>query len=483
MTFQTVKEMSDAVKPAAAVLSDRVGVTNPSAITGELVDRLVWTAVFGADPELRGTARWIVRSLAAAKGVRQASIHDLYMAIGRGQAGGFTVPAMNVRAMAYDTARAIIRAAMALKAGAFIFEIARSEIGYTEQRPHEYAAVVIAAALREGFTGPICIQGDHVQMNAKKYNSPERDKELDAVRALIKEEIAAGFYNIDIDTSTLVDLTKPTLPEQQEVNVSLAADFTAFIRQYEPQGVTVSVGGEIGEVGGKNSDVHELRAFMGGYNAALKQRGGALVGISKISVQTGTAHGGFVNADGTVRTDVQIDLKTLEELSRVAKSEYGLAGAVQHGASTLPPEAFDAFPRVGACEIHLATDFQNMVYEHPQFPADLKAEMYAWIREHAIEERKPKDTDEQFIYKARKKAIGPFKRRMWSIDEAARRAIGRSLEERFAFLMKQLKIANTTEVVSRFVRVPQVPIDREAEIVAAGGKISAAEKKAEGLAD
>jgi len=483
MTFQSFKEMSDAVKPAAAVLSDRVGVTNPSAITGELVDRLVWTAVFGADPELRGTARWIVRSLAAAKGVRQASIHDLYMAIGRGQAGGFTVPAMNVRAMAYDTARAIIRAAMALKAGAFIFEIARSEIGYTEQRPHEYAAVVIAAALREGFTGPICIQGDHVQMNAKKYNSPERDKEVDAVRALIKEEIAAGFYNIDIDTSTLVDLTKPTLPEQQEVNVSLAADFTAFIRQYEPQGVTVSVGGEIGEVGGKNSDVHELRAFMGGYNAALKQRGRALVGISKISVQTGTAHGGFVNADGTVRTDVQIDLKTLEELSRVAKSEYGLAGAVQHGASTLPPEAFDAFPRVGACEIHLATDFQNMVYEHPQFPADLKAEMYAWIREHAIEERKPKDTDEQFIYKARKKAIGPFKRRMWSIDEAARRAIGRSLEERFAFLMKQLKIANTTDIVSRFVRVPQVPIDREAEIVAAGGKISAAEKKAEGLAD
>ena len=53
-----------------------------------------------------------------------------------------------------------------------------------------------------------------------------------------------------------------------------------------------------------------------------------------------------------------------------------------------------------------------MVYEHPQFPADLKAEMYAWVRENATEERKPKDTEEQFIYKARKKAIGPFKKRM-----------------------------------------------------------------------
>src|SRR5437867_10711916 len=279
-------------------------------INGETVDRLVWTAVFGETAELRGTARFNIRTAAAAAGIRPASIHDLYMAMGRGEAGGFTVPAMNVRAMAYDTARAVVRAAKQLKAGAFIFEIARSEIGYTEQRPHEYVAVVLGAALREGFSGPLFIQGDHVQTNAKKYNSPDRDQELAGLRALIKEEIAAGFYNIDIDTSTLVDLDKPTLAEQQEVNVNLAAEFTAFIRKHQPSGIIVSVGGEIGEVGGKNSDVHELHAYMDGYNAALKRRGSAVGGLSKISVQTGTAHGGFINADGTVRTDVKIDLKT-----------------------------------------------------------------------------------------------------------------------------------------------------------------------------
>src|SRR6476620_9322425 len=414
--FESVKQMADAVKPAATLLSDRVSVTHTDAVTGDLVDKLAWTAAFGADAELRGSARWIIRGLAAAAGVRPASIHDLYMAMGRREAGGFTVPAINVRAMAYDTARAVVRSAKKLTAGAFIFEIARSEIGYTEQRPHEYAAIVLAAALREGFRGPIFIQGDHVQTTAKKFNSPERDKELETLRALIREEIAAGFYNIDIDTSTLVDLDKPTLEEQQEVNVTLAADFAAFIRRVEPKGITLSVGGEIGEVGGKNSDVHELHAYMNGFNRKLKERGN-YVGLSKISVQTGTAHGGFINADGSVRKDVAIDLTTLEELSRVARKDYGLGGAVQHGASTLPPEAFDAFPRAGACEIHLATDFQNMVYEHGRFPADLKAEMYAWIRENATEERKPKDTEEQCIYKARKKALGPFKRRMWTIDE------------------------------------------------------------------
>src|SRR5438128_7107874 len=109
MTFQSVKEMSDALKPAAVVLSDRVSVANAGAIPGELIDRLAWTAVFGPDPELRGSARWIVRNLAAAAGIRPTSIHELYMAMGRGDARGFTVPAINVRAIAYDTARAVIR--------------------------------------------------------------------------------------------------------------------------------------------------------------------------------------------------------------------------------------------------------------------------------------------------------------------------------------------------------------------------------------
>jgi fructose/tagatose bisphosphate aldolase len=481
--FQSVKEMSDAIKPAAAVLSDRVSVTDASALSAEVIDRLAWTSVFGEDAELRGTARWFIRSLAAAAGIRPASIHDLYMALGRGDTGGFTVPAINIRAMTYDTARAVIRAAKAINAGAFIFEIARSEIGYSEQRPHEYAATLLAAALREGHVGPLFIQGDHVQTNAKKYNSPERDKELDILRALIKEEIAAGFYNIDIDTSTLVDLDKPTLDEQQDVNVTLAADFAAFIRAHEPHGITVSVGGEIGEVGGKNSDVHELHAYMKGFDRKLKERGGDLVGLSKISVQTGTAHGGFVNADGSVRLDVKIDLVTLEELSRLAREEYGLGGAVQHGASTLPPEAFDAFPRAGACEIHLATNFQNMVYEHPQFPAELKAEMYAWVRKNAQDERKSTDTEEQFLYKSRKKAIGPFKRQMWGLDDERRRAIGQTLEEQFSFLMRQLKIGGTADAVAKFVTVTPIPLDRDAEIVAAGGTISAAEKKAEGLSD
>jgi fructose/tagatose bisphosphate aldolase len=481
MQFQSVDEILAAAAPLGRVEGDRFAPSD-GPVDGALIDRLAHAGALGPTPEIKGTARWIIRSVAAAQGIRPASIHDLYMAMGRGDAGGFTVPAMNIRVMSYYTARAAFRAARKIDAGAIIFEIARSEIGYTEQRPHEYAAMITAAALREGFTGPLFIQGDHVQVNAKKYNSADRDKELDTLKQLIREEIAAGFYNIDIDTSTLVDLDKGTLDEQQAVNCELAADFTEFCRRYEPEGVTISVGGEIGEVGGKNSDVHELHAFMRGYNAQLRKRG-EHVGISKISVQTGTAHGGFVGADGKVRMDVQIDLVALEELSSVARKDYGLGGAVQHGASTLPPAAFDAFPKAGACEIHLATDFQNMVYDHPQFPADLKTEMYGWLQAHAAEERKPKDTEQQFLYKARKKAIGPFKTQLWTMNDEIKAALGQSLEERFAFLMNKLSVGGTAAAVKQFVKVREIACSRDAEVKAAAGVITATERKAEGLSD
>src|SRR5436189_2003983 len=298
------------------------------------------------------------------------------MARGRGATHGVTVPAINVRGTAYETARSIFRTAIKLNAGAFILEIARSEIAYTDQRPAEYVAVMLAAALREGFRGAVFIQGDHFQVNAKKFAVDSRT-EVDAVKALAREAIHAGFYNIDIDTSTLVDISKPTLDEQQRLNYEVGVDIISAIRDLEPDGVTISVGGEIGEVGTQKSTVEELRAYMDGFNGALAS---GIEGLSKISVQSGTSHGGVVLADGSI-ADVKLDLDTLERLSKVARDEYGLAGAVQHGASTLPDSAFHNFPKRETAEIHLATNFQNMLFDN--LPPALRDEIYAWLRENA----------------------------------------------------------------------------------------------------
>lgn len=434
-----------------------VQIHDASVLKSEAMDRLVWEAVFGADSTPLA-ARRLLWDLGQATGVRPASIHDLYLACGRGEFGGFTVPAINVRMMAYDTARAAIRAALRGNAGAIIFEIARSEIAYTEQRPAEYVAVMIAAALREGYRLPLFIQGDHCQVNAKKY-ATDPEGEVGEVKKLIAEEVGAGFFNIDVDTSTLVDLEKPNLDLQQQTNYDRASEITAFIRGIEPRGVTVSVGGEIGEVGMKNSTVEELDAFMAGFNRSLAGRGAGLAGLSKISVQTGTSHGGVVLPDGSI-ADVQLDLAALEALSKAARGKYGLGGAVQHGASTLPPNAFGNFPRVGAIEIHLATNFQNIVFDHPKLPADLARRMKEWLDQNAQSERKPKDTDGQFYYRARKKAIGPFKRELWALPADIRGAIAADLERTFDFLFEQLKVYGTAPVVEKAVRAPTLTEDQ-----------------------
>jgi fructose-bisphosphate aldolase class II len=427
-----------------------VKLRDQAKLRSSATDRLAWQAVFGAGPE-RDAARWLLWELGQVTGSRPASINDLYLARGRGECGGFTVPAINVRMLAYDTARAIFRAARAGKAGAIILEIARSEIAYTEQRPSEYVAVMIAAALREGYALPLFIQGDHCQVNHKKYQT-DPEGEVGEVKKLIAEEVGAGFYNIDVDTSTLVDLSRGSLAEQQRVNYERAAEITEFIREQEPDGVTVSVGAEIGEVGMKNSTVEELHAFMQGYNQSLAALGD-YPGISKISVQTGTSHGGVVLADGSI-ADVKLDLQALAALSQVARDEYGLAGAVQHGASTLPSNAFGNFPRIETAEIHLATNFQNIIFDHARLPADLKQRMRSWLDENAAGERKSGDTQEQFYYKARKKAIGPFKKDLWSLPEEVRNAIAADLEKTFSFLFEQLNVNGTQEQVNRFIQAP-----------------------------
>ena len=412
----------------------------------EAMDKLVIEAVFGDSNQARERSRRIIRETASSQGIFSASIQGLYEAIGKGLYGGITVPAINIRSLTYHVARAVFRAALKDRVGAFIFEIARSEIGYTRQSPGEYATCILAAAIREGFRGPVFIQGDHFQVKRSKFTS-EPDKELSAIKELIREAVSAGFLNIDIDASTLVDLEKQSLSEQQEKNYRVTADMTEFIRSIEPEGVTISVGGEIGEVGKRNSTVAELKAFMTGYRRCL---GSNVKGISKISVQTGTAHGGVVLPDGSI-AKVKIDFETLKELSRVARKEYGLGGAVQHGASTLPDEAFDTFPQSNAVEVHLATGFQNIIYDSPYFPQELLDKIYKHLLANYVSEQKQGDTEEQFLYKTRKKAFGDFKKETWSIPEDKLSRIMNTLEGRFSLLFRKLNVVDTVDPVKKFV--------------------------------
>ena len=439
-------DLLETLSGVAHLEGDRLVIDDERAFRDTGIRDLAWTAAFSDDADTTAAAQWLVWEASQELGARSASIQDLYAARGRGEVSGFTVPAINIRAATFDMARTVFEAAQASDVGAVILELARSEQTYTYQRPIDYATGVLAGAVAANWQAPVFIQGDHYQFNAKKY-AADPEAMTEEIRRACRLAVDAGYRNIDIDSSTLVDLSKPSIDEQQRENYTRAAELTAFIRTLETDGVTISVGGEIGEVGHKNSTVEELEAYLDGYRRELDARAPGAVGISKVSVQTGTSHGGVPMPDGSM-AEVNLDFEVLRELGEVAR-RHGLAGAVQHGASTLPDELFHRFPAVETAEIHLATGFQNALYEHPAFPEDLRKAVEAWVFENALDERKEGQTDKQFVYATRKKAIGPFKRELWELP--AKDEILAAAHRKISFLYHELRVAGTTELVERYI--------------------------------
>lgn len=351
---------------------------------------LVQQAVFGED---RVASQEEIKKLAQSKGVFLSSTYKLYEAMAKGKAGGFTVPAFNFRTLTFDASRALFRAAKKQQAGAFIIELAKSEMQYTDQTPEEFAACCLAGACEEGWCGPLFLQGDHFKC---QQGTPE---EIDELKSLIVQAIEAGFYNIDIDSSAL--------PVRD--NAELTFHFTRFIRSQRLGALTISVGGEVGQIGKENTTVEQLREFMAIYQGELEELGG-LKGLSKLAVQTGTAHG-----KGGV-----VDFELLKELSQEAR-KHGVAGVVQHGASTLEDSVFEKFPGSGACEIHLSTALQNIIIE--ALPLGLAKKIKS------------------------KKDLGPLKQEIWNVGQGALDRICQKLEERFGFFFEKLNVAGTAGLV------------------------------------
>jgi fructose/tagatose bisphosphate aldolase len=448
---RSVADLLSRLSGIVHVHGDEIEIVDVGRLRADGIRDLAWTAAFGEDPATVEVAQWIVWEAAQELGARSASIHELYMARARGEVSGFTVPAINIRAQTFDMARIAYETAETFDVAAVILELARSEQTYTFQRPIDYSTAVLAGAIAAHWQGPVFLQGDHYQFNAKKY-ATDPESMTEEIRRACRLAVDAGYRNIDIDASTLVDLSLPTDEEQQRANYERTAELVALTRTLEVDGVTISMGGEIGEVGKENSNEAELRAYLDGLRRELAKAGAGGengVGISKVSVQTGTSHGGVVLPDGTVGT-AAVDFSIHEKLGVVARREYGLAGTVQHGASTLPDELFHRFREVETAEIHLATGFQNALYEHPAFPREMHEQIESWCFANALDERKSDQTDQQFVYTTRKKALGPFKRQLWELE--TKDEILADQAKKIGFLCRELGVTDSRAMVEKHIR-------------------------------
>ena len=171
---QSVGELLRSLEGNAHVDDGRLVIDDEQAFRADGIRHAVWSATFSPEPSVIEAARWVIWEASQSMGALSASIHDLYMARGRGEVHGFTVPAVNLRTQVFDMAATMCRASQEIDSGAMIFELARSEQEYTFQRPGEYITSVLAGCIAAGWQGPVFVQGDHYQLNAQRHGDGRR---------------------------------------------------------------------------------------------------------------------------------------------------------------------------------------------------------------------------------------------------------------------------------------------------------------------
>ena len=309
---------------------------------------------------------------------------------------------------------------------------------------------MLAAALREGFRGPVFIQGDHFQVNAKKF-AADPATEVDAVKALAREAIAAGFYNIDIDTSTLVDISQADARRAAAAELrSRASTFSAPCASSSPRASRSPSAARSARSGTQNSTVEELRAYMDGFNRT--PAGG---------------HGGAVEDQRAVghvarrrRARRRLDRRR-EARSRHARDDCrrwratstDLPARCSTARRRCRTRAFNNFPKRETAEIHLATNFQNMLFDH--MPADAARDDLR-VAGGEREGRAEGDRLRRAVLSTRRaRRRSARSSGSCGICRTTRRRRWRAAyDEKFAFLFDQLAIGNTAAIVARFVKPP-----------------------------
>lgn len=423
-------------------------------IQQDVVDKVVYTTVFSTDDALKAKTRRIIYHLAKDLGIYSASIQPFYKAFAQGSIKNVTVPAISMKTLTYDLCRCVFRVAKTQNAAAFTFELSYGESQYTKQTPEEFVAVILGAAIKEKYTGPIFIQGGPCTFDPIAYKK-DRSKELTRVKDWVERLIAAGFCNIAIDGSTLIETSNPSLHAQQKENVYVTAEVTKFIRDREQKrhaakltkghsdsiiqctdDAPIAISAAIEYTNDDENTLETVESFMNHYLYQIPHK----TGISNLCVKTPTVK------KNTKKPGVNLNL--LESIGQIAREAYGLAGPTLQNTS-LPVTQYEKFVKTRIVEAHLSTAFQDEVFD--ALPANLRGEMYAWVKKAHAYFREPDWNDEEFIHYKREKAFGLFKKKLWHLSDEEKKPIIHAVETYIGRLFEALSVANTKKSVEKYV--------------------------------
>ena len=177
-----------------------------------------------------------------------------------------------------------------------------------------YITKILAAAILEDYSGPIFLQTDSIYFDPLSFEN-DRDNLLDRLKKITQNAIKSGIYNLNLDASELIDLDQSVTSEKMLMNLKMVAMVTnLWVRNYQPNGITVSVSGKLGKAAMNFIQKDELKDYL----KRLMKEGSRLRfntagdDISKIVVD--------------YRTGNEVSVDYLGSLKLIAQNEFGLGG-------------------------------------------------------------------------------------------------------------------------------------------------------------
>lgn len=422
MLFQMGSSLQTALRGRLAVHGNRVDIVDADELR-EVIDTLVYNALFHENERLRYYLAWLLRRTAAGLAIYPASLHGLYRLAALGKTPAFTAPAFNLRLLSYDAARSCFRAMNESQAGAVIFDLASDELDGAIG-PLEYATCVLGAAIREGYRGPVFMEGDAREQRASDESA--HGDEIDRLKGLADELLADGYFNLEFDLSPVEDLTagNPVLAEQ--VGTMDAAELASYVRRIEPPGVDTSIGVRLAQRGDAQDLILRLRAFLEGFATEFTTRAGRVAGIACADIEVAGGAG----------------LEVAVEATQVARREFGVAGTVRYRNGAQIGPQLEHLPALDLSGVHLESRYEDLLLEHPAFPAEIRQAMAHWIDENLGSQRRA-ESAALFYQRMRWRALPAFRQQLWDMDGAVRERLSADLQTRLAEDFGRLRVNNT----------------------------------------
>lgn len=225
----------------------------------------------------------------------------------------------------------LVMASMSARAP-IIYEIAKSELGYTEFTPQSFAAFIVEENERLGNTHvPFAIHADHIAVKSLE--------DIDPVGKLIASQMEAGFTSFAIDASHM----------ENDKNLEATSILAKPIVE---AGLNLEV--ELGEIGAKSGSAEgftnpdEARWFI----EELDRRG---IRPDLLAVNNGSIHGTYFGADSE---GIQLELtRSIWEAIRPWSVDIA-----QHGITGTSLDKISSFIQYGIRKGNVGTLWQNISF-------------------------------------------------------------------------------------------------------------------------